>query len=155
MDILRLIGCFAVCFSPVFLSTILGLQTNDVWYQTLQKPTFTPEGWIFAPVWTMIYTLLAISLFIFLNTEHNLNEKKWGLIFFTLQIILNALYMPVFFGEHSIEGGFAISIFLMVTLIFTTIEFYKISKFSAYLLTPYLIWGAFAVVLSYNILSLN
>lgn len=155
MDILRLLGCFAVSFSPAFLSTILGLSGNNEWYQTLQKPAFTPEPWVFAPVWTLIYTLMAISLFMFLNTPYDINYKKWGLIFFTLQIILNALYMPVFFGQQSLEGGFVITIFLLIALTFTIIEFYKNSKFSACLLIPYLIWGIFAAVLSYNILKLN
>lgn len=155
MNILRLLGCFSICFSPVLINTLVRIQSDTTWYQNLIKPNFTPPSWVFAPIWTIIYTLMTISLFLFWNSNYDFSRKKWGTIFFTLQLILNAIYTPIFFGQKSLEGGFIITILLAVTLIFTIIEFYKISKLSAYLLLPYLMWGCFAIALSQNILILN
>lgn len=155
MNSLRLTGCIFISFLPVFFNRILEIDMNTAWYQELVKPDFMPPGWLFAPVWTILYFLIGISLFLFLKEDCSFSKKQWGLLFFTLQLLLNASYTPVAFAQQSLQGGFIICSLLLITILLTIIEFYKVSKKSAYFLIPYIIWVSFATVLSYNLWQIN
>lgn len=124
------------------------------WYNTLNKPPLTPPSEIFAPVWGIIYILIFLSFFIFMSAKTD-KDKKSGAGFFLIQLLLNFSWSPVFFYLHNIPLSLIIIILLMVFLILTIISFYKISKVSAYLLIPYLIWICFAAYLNLGIMVLN
>ena len=124
------------------------------WYNTLNKPLLNPPSWIFAPVWGVIYTLIFLSFFIFMLTKTDKNKKS-GVIFFLVQLLLNFSWSPVFFYMHNILLSLIIIILLLVFLVLTIKSFYKISKISAYLLIPYLIWICFATYLNFTIMMLN
>lgn len=155
MNIRKFIGCLIIAFSPVFINNLLAIESSSSWYQSIAKPGFVPPGWVFAPVWTTIYTLTGIALYLFLKAEGSWDKKRKGLVFFTIQIILNACYTPIFFGEQSILGGLVISILLALFVFLTIVEFLKFSKTAGILMIPYISWGIFAVVLSFNIFRLN
>ena len=124
------------------------------WYSALIKPPFTPPAWIFAPAWIILYILIFASFIIMLTTKTN--ERKAGAIFiFIAQLILNLSWSPAFFVLQNPPLAFGIIILLLISIILTIIAFYKISKLSAYLLIPYLLWVIFATYLNFGLMVLN
>lgn len=124
------------------------------WYAQLNKPLLSPPAYIFPIVWTILYTMMALSLYVFLSNGMT-KGKVSGLVAFFMQLILNLLWSPVFFGLHSIKYAFVIVVFMVVFTIITIYEFYKYSKFAAVLLMPYLFWILFATYLNFEFMRLN
>ncbi len=123
------------------------------WYHSLAKPALCPPDWLFAPVWTILYIMMAVSLIIFLKTRGE--NKTVSIILFLSQLTLNLLWAPVFFGNMNPRGAFIIILFMIITLLMTIIAFYKYSKTAAIILLPYLIWICFAAYLNFEIIRLN
>jgi len=126
---------------------------NSSWYLNLIKPSFSPPNWLFAPVWTVLYVLIFASLAIYINSENT--DKKWGYIFFVIQMLLNIIWSPVFFGLQSLSFGLIVIILLDTFVILTIIKFFQVSKIAGILLIPYLLWIIFATYLNVGYLILN
>lgn len=116
---------------------------ND-WYKLLKKSSLTPPAYIFGPVWTILYILMAISLIIYLQS----NYTTKGLILFVTQLIINLLWSQLFFGKRFICGSFINVIFMNILVFMTFQEFKKSSVIAAYLLIPYMIWIILAAYLN-------
>jgi len=127
------------------------------WYAGLNKPFFNPPNWIFAPVWTLLYILIGISIYLIWTGRENKGKvsKKTVLIVFGIQLFLNLLWSVLFFGNHLISLAFADIILLWISILVNIYFCWKISKKSAWLLLPYLLWVSFASVLNFAILILN
>ncbi|HBG48949.1 MAG TPA: TspO protein [Cyanobacteria bacterium UBA9971] len=154
MSILKLSGSLLLCLSAGIIGKFAVSPESLIWYEYLFKPVLTPPIWIFMPVWTILYLLMGISLFMVLNTE-NSNRKTQALILFGVQLFLNALWSPVFFGLRSIIGGFFVIFLLWLSIFFTFYKFYKLSQNASYFLVPYLLWVSFSVGLSLSVWILN
>ena len=124
------------------------------WYNTLNKPAFTPPSWVFAPAWTVLYLMIFLSFMIFIMTKTT-QDKTLGVGLFLVQLILNFLWSPVFFYWKNITLSFVIIILLLGFLLMTIINFYKISKWSAILLIPYFLWICYATYLNYGFMMMN
>lgn len=124
------------------------------WYNTINKPALNPPSEIFGPVWAFMYTLIFISFTTFMYAKTDLNKKQ-GITFFLIQLLLNFSWSPAFFYLHDIKLSFVIIVFLLIFIILTTISFYKVSKISAFLLIPYLLWVSFATYLNFELMRLN
>ena len=124
------------------------------WFDSLNKPFLNPPEWIYTPVWIILYILIAISFLLFLKGGIT-KEKRLPLIFFIIQLILNWLWVPVFFGMQNILGAFIILIFMYIFLWLTIITFFKHSKLASFLLLPYMFWISFAAYLNFGYLVLN
>lgn len=124
------------------------------WYQTLNKPFFSPPNWVFGPAWTVLYVLMGISLYI-VWTSNRVKNKKAGIKLFLIQLTLNASWSIVFFGLHNPILAFANIIILWIVILLTIRAFIPISKPAAYLLYPYLAWVSFASILNLSIALLN
>lgn len=127
---------------------------NLNWYDTLNKPIFTPPSDVFAPAWTILYILIFLSLVLFL-TQKSFESKKAGIILFLIQLVLNFLWSPVFFYWHNTGLALVVIILLIITVIATMAAFYRVSHISAFLLVPYLLWLIFAAYLNFGFLILN
>ncbi|MBR1753966.1 tryptophan-rich sensory protein [bacterium] len=127
---------------------------NSDWYNSLIKPVFAPPNWLFAPVWTALYILIAVSLIIFLFKKTD-KSKNRGYLYFALQLILNLLWTPVFFGLQNIPLALIVLLFLNIFIFLTIKQFYSISKISSLLLIPYFLWTIFAMCLNIGYLVLN
>ncbi len=127
---------------------------NSTWYNGLTKPPFSPPDWLFAPVWSVLYFLIALSLIIYSVKKTNLNKVK-GYVCFGLQIILNFLWIPAFFALKNITLALIIVILLNIFIIMTVRYFFAVSKVASLLLVPYLIWTLFATYLNFSYLILN
>ncbi len=124
------------------------------WYDTLNKPAFTPPSWVFAPAWTILYLMIFLSFMIFIMTK-TMQDKTLGVSLFLVQLILNFLWSPVFFYWKNITLSFVIIILLLGFLLMTIVNFYKISKWSAILLIPYFLWICYATYLNYGFMMMN
>ena len=126
------------------------VKTNEV-YKTLNKPPLSPPGILFPIVWTILFILMGISIYRVVK-ENNSTEAK--LIYF-IQLIVNALWTPIFFGFNQYFLAFLWILMLIILVITMILLFYKIDKISAYLNIPYLIWLLFACYLNFGIYVLN
>ena len=153
-NILKIIGLISVCFLPGVIGGFFTANNLYPWFNSLAKPSFSPPSWVFSPVWTVLYTLMGISLFLILKADNSKN-KTLGIVFFTIQLVLNGLWSIVFFGLHQILLAFGVIIALLIFIILSIFEFYKVSKTSAYILIPYIIWVSFASVLNFSLYLLN
>ena len=126
---------------------------NSSWYYSLIKPPFSPPDGIFPPVWAILYLTIFIALILFIKSP--VRNKKWGVIFFLLQMGLNLIWSPIFFGLRNIPLAFFI-IVLLDTFVFLTIKsFYSASKPAGLFLVPYFIWILFATYLNFGYFILN
>lgn len=131
------------------LGSIATASSVKTWYVTdLVKSPLNPPSWIFAPVWTLLFFLMGVSLYLVWN-------KKNNLFWFWVQLILNTLWSFLFFGLRSPSLAFYEIIFLWVAILITIVKFWKINKTASALLWPYLAWVSFASILNYSIMILN
>lgn len=133
---------------PLVLGIIVSALVDFNIYGSLNKPDLAPPAVVFPIAWTILYVLMGISLYM------NRNNKK-NMITFFIQLMLNYLWVFVFFGAQSWLGGFIVIILLDVMILYTILEFYKENKLSAYMLIPYLLWCIFASYLNFQIFLLN
>jgi tryptophan-rich sensory protein len=149
------------------------------WYAGLVKPALNPPSWIFGPVWTMLYFLMGVALFLVWKNEWHVvrplmrpsGKKPWNkwserfwvgdlqkeniIAVFTIQLLLNAIWSPVFFGAHKPDLAFFILVALWCAIIYTIVNFYRVSRMAAWLLFPYILWVTFAGYLNFSIWQLN
>jgi tryptophan-rich sensory protein len=148
------------------------------WYFFLNKPSFNPPDWIFAPVWTILFLLMGISLYLVwvknwaIAVPAEKQEKKsWNplstklwlgswreenvMAIFALQLILNILWSVLFFGLKLPGPAFFEILMLWFAILYTIINFYRISRSASWLLLPYILWVSFAAILNFFIWRLN
>ena len=125
------------------------------WYAGLTKPALNPPSWVFGPVWTALYALMGIAVFLVWRNGWEKKEVKLALGVFGIQLFLNAIWSIIFFGLHSPGWALVDIAALWLAIVWTMFVFYKISKPAAYLLIPYLLWVSFASYLNYSIWILN
>jgi translocator protein len=139
---------------PFLASAIGGLFTASsvsTWYLEITKPSFNPPSWIFGPVWTALYLLMGISLYLVWIKKYD----RTAFTLFGVQLFLNALWSFLFFGLQEPFYAFLEIILLWAAILLTMIYFYRINNASAYLLVPYILWVSFAAVLNFAIFILN
>lgn len=124
------------------------------WYSTLIQPPLKPPAWLFAPVWTVLYITMAVSLFLYAR-KYTIKNKAWGYVLFFTQILVNLSWSPAFFGLKNIGLALALIILLDILVFFNIIEFFKVSKSAGRCLIPYFIWILFATYLNLGIFILN
>lgn len=126
----------------------------DEWYRGLKKPAWNPPNWLFGPVWTLLYLLMAIAAWLVWR-EHGVLAAAPALAFFVLQLVLNAAWSWLFFGRHAIAGALVDILILWVTILITLVLFWRLVPAAGALLLPYLAWVSFATILNATILALN
>jgi benzodiazapine receptor len=125
------------------------------WYSLIEKPAFTPPGWVFGPVWTVLYLLMGVAAFLVWQRGLRSRAVRIALGWFLGQLVLNALWSPVFFGLHRIDWALVVIVLLWAALVITLFYFSQVSRPAALLLVPYLLWVSFATVLNASIWWLN
>jgi translocator protein len=139
---------------PFTVGLVGGLLTSSsvsTWYLTLAKPSFNPPNWLFGPVWTILYILMGVSLYLVWSKKYDLT----AFIAFFVQLFLNLLWSILFFGLKNPLFAFIEIIILWIAIIANIILFYNINKRASYLLIPYLLWVSFAAILNFFIFYLN
>lgn len=152
-NIKLLILSLVLCLGAGGLGSIFTAPAIGAWYQTLNKPSFNPPNYIFAPVWTTLYILMGISFYLILINK--IKNKALAVKLFVAQLLLNILWSILFFGLHNPVVSLFEIIILWASIAFTITVFYKISRTASYLLIPYLAWVSLAGVLNFSIALLN
>lgn len=154
--ITRILAIVVTCLAIGYFSGMVTKSSIETWYPTLIKPSFNPPNWVFAPVWSMLYVMMGVAAgLVWDRIEAEKEVVKKALVFFAIQLALNALWSYLFFGLHNpmLAGLEIIVLWLMIYE--TYIQFAKINKIAGYLLLPYLAWVSFAAVLNGSIWWLN
>lgn len=150
----RLVVSLIACFLPGLVGG-LGMEGGGgQWYQSLTKPPLNPPGWVFGPVWTTLYLLMGIALYIVWQRAGRPGATL-AVGVFGAQLILNALWTPAFFAEQSPWLGLQIIVPLLVLIAFSVVLFWRIRPLAGWLLVPYLAWVSFATYLNAGIWWLN
>ncbi|HNU87138.1 MAG TPA: tryptophan-rich sensory protein [Ferruginibacter sp.] len=143
---------------PLLVGAFSGFFTSsgvNGWYATASKPWFNPPNWIFAPVWTALYILMGIALYLVWKSGADIRLKQTAIILFAVQLILNFFWSFIFFKLQLPGWAFAEIVLMWVMIFITILWFGKISAAAAWLLVPYISWVSFAAVLNYAIWKLN
>lgn len=143
-----------VCFAAAGLGSIVTTPSISTWYADLAKPAWTPPDWIFGPVWTLLYLMMAVAAWLVWR-QTGFAGAKLPLGLFAAQLALNSLWSILFFGLQSPGAAFVEIILLWAAILATMIAFWKRSRLASGLLVPYLAWVSFAVVLNFAIWWLN
>jgi benzodiazapine receptor len=138
-----------------FTSSLFTMNSIPTWYQTLVKPSLNPPNWIFAPVWTLLYILIGVSLYLVWKKGFKNKKVRIGIYLFSVQLILNFLWTFLFFGLRFPSIASMEIVALWIFILLTIIKFYKVSKIAAYMLIPYILWVSFASYLSFSVFLLN
>lgn len=150
-----LIGFVLLAQCAGLIGSAFTIPAIDSWYAYILKPAISPPNWVFAPVWTTLFLLMGISVFLVWRQGLSKREVKLGLIVFFFQLALNTLWSIVFFGLESPLGALVVIAVLWVAIATNIWVFAKSSKVAAWLLVPYILWVSFASYLNFLIWSLN
>ncbi|MGB7969579.1 MAG: TspO/MBR family protein [Methanobacterium sp.] len=154
-EIPKLIVSILVVFLAGAVGTVYTLKQITTWYVSLIKPSWTPPNWAFGPIWSTLYVLMGISLFLVWREGLERKDVKIAILVFAVQLVINVLWSLVFFASHNIIGGLVMVIVLWISVLITILVFYRISKPAALILIPYLIWVTIAGYLNYTVFLLN
>ncbi len=152
---LKLAASIGVCLLAGAIGGLFTSSSIPTWYAALNKPAFNPPNWIFGPVWTLLYVLMGVSLFLVWQKGLKNKKAKTAVTIFGIQLALNVLWSILFFGLKSPILGLIEIIILWAFILLSIIKFSKISKTAAWLLLPYILWVSFAAVLNLAIFLLN
>ena len=153
--IIKIIVSVLICLGVGFLSGVATQSGVDGWYKTIIKPGFTPPNYVFAPVWTILYTMMGVAAGIVWSRGTHHIWVKTALYHFVFQLLFNALWSLVFFGLEQPLFALVVILILLVLIILSIKWFKVVSKTAAYLLIPYAIWVLFATALNFEIWRLN
>ena len=146
----------AICVAVGYVSGIVTRDSVTTWYTIIEKPSFNPPNWIFAPVWTSLYVMMGIAAgLVWQQIETKKDEVRTALVFFFIQLALNALWSISFFGLKNPLLALIEIILLFLMIYETFIKFNKLNKIAGYLFIPYLLWVGFATILNASIWWLN
>ncbi|MGL6298065.1 MAG: TspO/MBR family protein [Methanobacteriaceae archaeon] len=154
-DIYKIVISLVIVFVVGMIGSFATASQIPTWYAALAKPAWTPAGWVFPIVWTSLYILMSMALFLVWRNGIKNKEVKTAMALFGVQLALNAIWSIVFFGLHSITGGLGTIILLWIFILINIVTFYKISKWAGVLLIPYTVWVTIATYLNYSVYLLN
>ena len=153
--VLKLIVSILICQGAGVVGSLFTSPAIPTWYAMLQKPSFNPPNWLFAPVWIILFLLMGISLYLIWSKGLENRKVKVVIFVFATQLILNILWSFLFFGLHLPLYAFAEIIILWLAILLTIVSFYRISKTAGLLLLPYIFWVSFATILNFFIWQMN
>jgi tryptophan-rich sensory protein len=151
-DTLKLVLAVMISELAGVLGSFFTIPSSS-WYIALAKPALNPPSSIFGPVWVVLYLLMGISLWLVWKSSSS--KKKSGLWLFAVQLLLNTIWSPIFFGAHAIGSALGVIVLLWAAILLTILMFKKASKIAGWLLVPYILWVSFAVYLNFSIWMLN
>ncbi|MDH5533437.1 MAG: tryptophan-rich sensory protein [Candidatus Pacebacteria bacterium] len=162
-NIFLLIGSIFISQLAGIIGAFATVSSVSSWYITLNKPFFNPPSWVFGPVWTTLYTMMGIAFFLILLKKFEKKTKKkkkyknldYSIKLFLIHLVFNTAWSLVFFGAKSLGLALVIILVLWAMIVCLIKNFYKINKWAAYLLVPYLLWVSFATLLNLSIFILN
>ena len=152
---LRLIGCLALCLGVAVANGSVTYPEIPTWYASLTKPPWTPPNWVFPLVWSVLYVMMGVSLWLLWDRAADTPGRRTAITLFLLQLGLNAAWSPVFFGLHHTRAALAIILLLAAAIAGTILAAWRTQRVAGWLLAPYLAWVVYAATLNAGIVTLN
>ncbi len=143
---------------PLAVGGVAGFFTQpeiEGWYRTIQKPLWQPPAWLFAPVWTTLYVMMGIALYLIWKSTAPQQQKRTAIILWAVQLLLNFFWSAIFFKHHKIGLALIDIVALWLAILLTIFAFARINRVAAWLLVPYISWVSFAGILNFTIYRLN
>ena len=154
-SVIKLIVSILVSFAAGGISSLFTFKAIPTWYAGLKKPPYTPPNWAFGPVWTTLYILMGISVFLVWQKGLATNGALLAFILFWIQLTVNAVWSIIFFGMKSKGGGVITIIVLWLLIMATMIASFRVSGWAGTLLIPYIVWVSIASYLNIGVWLLN
>ena len=154
-SLFALAGFLIICFAVAALGGAVTRTAIDGWYAGLQKPFFAPPNWLFGPVWTVLFALMAVAAWRIWRSRGDTVARRRALSAFAVQLALNCAWPFAFFGGRSPVLGLLVIVTLAAAILWTVITFARLDPRAAWLMAPYAAWVAFAAVLNLGIVALN
>ena len=153
-DLLGLGAFLALCLAISAIGAWVTAGSVGTWYRTLQKPDFNPPDWVFGPVWTLLYLMIAVAGWrVWRRT--GLAGTRAGMAAYSAQLALNLTWSVVFFGGRMIGTAFVEIVLLLAAIGVNAVLFWRADRLAGWLLAPYAAWVAFACVLNFALWRLN
>ena len=153
-DLWRLLLSLVISLSAGFLGALFTTPAVQSWYLTINRPVWIPPSWLFGPVWTSLFIMMGVALYLVWSTKMS-NKVRMSLKLFATQLVLNVLWSVFFFGLGNFWLAFGEILVLWIFILVTIVSFGKVSKMAGWLMVPYLLWVTFASYLNFTIASLN
>jgi translocator protein len=150
-NILGLAGWLVMSFAAGWIGSRF---MPDAWYSSLAKPSWNPPNWIFAPVWSALYVLMGVAAWLVWR-KAGFSGAGAALGLFVVQLVLNALWSYLFFGQHRLDLAFFDIVALWVAILVVMLLFWRMNTVAGALMLPYLAWVSFASLLNFVIWRLN
>lgn len=154
-SITRLALSLLLCLGVGMLGSLVTKPEIPTWYAGLVKPSWTPAPLAFPIVWSVLYALMAVSLWRLWDLETRSAARSKAIIWFLVQLALNALWSQVFFGWHNIQAALAIILGLLIAIAATMLAASRVERLAAWLLAPYLVWVAYAATINIGVVAMN
>lgn len=151
---LGLLGWIILCFTAAGVGSSFTLPQIESWYAELNKPSFNPPNWIFGPVWSTLYLMMAVAVWLIWKNQGWVNAPH-SLGIWCFQLLLNTTWSVIFFGLENPELAAVEIVVLWVSIFLTILAFWRHDRLAALLMVPYLMWVSFASVLNFSIAALN
>ena len=139
-------------YSASFIGGIVTISFKEPWYSQLIKSNYNPPDWVFAPVWTTLYLMMTIAIWLY---WHSRNRDMNTIYIYFIHIVFNTTWSIIFFGLHQILLALVILMILIILIIILILRFKYVNKVSSYLMIPYLLWCCYALFLNFNLYILN
>ena len=143
---------FIITYSASLIGGLATINFKEPWYSIIIRPSFSPPDWVFAPVWTTLYFMMTLSVWLF---WHSTNRDMKTVYIYFIHIIVNTTWSITFFVFHQIAISILVLIILITLIIILINNFKRVNLISSYLMIPYLLWCCFALVLNLSIFVLN
>ena len=154
VDVIKLIVSVAVPLLAGLGSSVFTLTSTPTWYAGLNKPWFTPPNAAFGPVWTILYILMGLALFVIWRSPRT-RTRDIGIALFAAQLTVNVVWTLAFFGLQNTLYGLLTIVPLWILIAATIYQFYKVDRRASYLLVPYIVWVTIATALNASVYLLN
>ena len=141
-----------ITFSASFIGTFVTIYFKEPWYSILNKPVFNPPDWVFGPVWTILYLMMSISIWLYWHSE---NKERNTVYIYFMHLVFNTTWSITFFVFHKMLLALAVLIILIAFIINLILRFKRVKMISAYLMIPYLLWCCFALILNTSLIIIN
>ena len=143
---------FIITYSASFIGGLVTISFKEPWYSQLVKSNYNPPDWIFAPVWSALYLMMTIAIWIF---WHSKDRNMDTVYIYFIHLIINTTWSVVFFVFHKIFFSLIILLILIFFIVILILRFKRVNMISCYLMIPYLLWCCFALILNLSLLILN
>ena len=154
-SVVRLVVSLLMCLGVGVLESLVTRPEILTWYASLTKPSWTPLPVVFPIVWTALYILMAVSFWRLWETERRSAARSKAMVWFLVQLAVNAAWSPVFFGWHDTKTALATIVALLLAIGATIVSASRVDRVAAWLLTPYLAWVAYATTINAGVVAMN